>query len=172
MFPPDSHLLRDGCLNAMPDIFHPKIHTDLGGEGDKNRQRRRIFCFSTRVLPSQTATWSLRLEAAGQAQHFCVGSGLGWWASILHPMPIPVHFYTGDAGDSDIALLNNQNVKVVRCGPPPGAALQMLPPGAELFQLPLCATLSLNAAINLPLSLCQVFQNSSDHLSFCAWEMY
>lgn len=49
-------------------------------------------------------------------------------------MPSPVHFYIGDAGDSDIALLNNQNVKVVLCGPPPQAALQMFPPGAELFQ--------------------------------------
>lgn len=103
-------------------------YTRIWEGGIKNRQRRRTFCFSTRVLPSRPASWSLRYWgqwAAGQAQHFSVGSGQGWWASILHPTP--ARFYTGNAGGSGIALVNNQNVKVVHSAPPQGTNLQKLP---------------------------------------------
>lgn len=117
-------------LNAIPEVFHPDIHTDFGGGVDKNRQRKRIFCFSARVLPCLLhGLWEWRQWAPGQTQHFSIGSGQGWGESILHPTLCPHQLISalGMLRGSDTALLNNQNVRVVHSDPPQGAALQMLP---------------------------------------------
>lgn len=100
-----------------------------------------------------------------------MGSGQGWWASIPHPTPCP-HQFIFALGLLGAVILHCSECQSGVQWSSTSSNSADASPGAELFQLPLCATLSLNAAINLSVSLCQVFQNFSDHLSFCAWEMY
>lgn len=86
-----------------------------------------------------------------------------------HPSSLSLHLIF-TLGMLRAVILHRSIIKMSKWGTRNNSA--QASPGAELFQLPLCATLSLNTAINLPLCPCQVSQNSSDHLSFCDREMY
>lgn len=95
--------------------------------GDENRQRKRIFCFSTRVFPLPF----LRLEAAGSmtspALPYILRAGLVGSHLPSCPVPTPLRLRTGDTGGSDITLLDNQSGKAAGSGPSYRATRQMLP---------------------------------------------
>lgn len=88
-FPPDSHLLT--VLMLCP-TFSILKYTRIWEGGIKNRQRRRIFCFSTRVLPSRPVSWSQILGAVGSRTSSALLCGLRAGLVGIHPPSHPSSF--------------------------------------------------------------------------------